>query len=117
VPTLREYATEFRRLSDELDASLSELAALSAEWAEKEVGHKKAWAVGYIKSTQPNQKGRESDATMATGDSLLGYLMAEPMARVAREAVESRRTQISALQSLLAAERNANEAELYGPET
>jgi len=116
MPSLREYATEFKRLSGELDTSLAELAALSAEWAEKEVAHKKTWAVAYIKSTQPNQKGRESDAAMATEESLLAYLMAERMARVAREAVESRRAQISALQSLLAAERNANEAELYGPD-
>lgn len=104
---LSEVASEVKRLSGLLDSALTVLREAGASQAEAEHAYRlsrgKAWA-------ETTQKGfvvpeREAQVDAATADLRLERDYAASLAKSALEAVRSRRQQLSALQSLLAAER------------
>lgn len=102
-----DYFKEFRRFSDLLDKGLAELRAAAVDYAQKEADYRKARRVAWAKCpTSPNR-------SEWTNDQRLDWVKAETAdLRQLRDlandnrwniinAIESRRAQISALQSLL----------------
>lgn len=110
-----DYAEEMRRLSKRLEGGLDMLYEQSREWASAEAKYKKAYAVAITRAEGTVQE-KDAEAQLATITEYHHYLMAERMTAAAKEAVRSRRTQISALQSLLNAEKEEAAFARTGPQ-
>ena len=87
----------------------------SRDWARKEVTYKRAHAEAILRA-EGKVAEQEAQADIATARQRYDYILAERLARVAREKVESVRTQISALQSLLNLEKQERQFAQTGPE-
>lgn len=100
-----------RRLSDLLDKGLEALRSYAREYAAAEAAYRKSKAEHWI--TTPRIRDgekitvfdRQAQVDAATADLRMVRDLAQDMRQAALEAVRSRRAQLSALQSLLAAER------------
>lgn len=111
-----DYAAEFRRMSDLLDDALAYLRRQTVELADAENAYRKARAQAWVGVPDATAKQKEDHVNAATADDRHRRDLAEGMRQGALEAVRSRRTQISALQSLLNAERAEFELGRYGPQ-
>ena len=102
-----EAAEEMRRLSSLPDKGLAALRDTATDLASAEHAYRKARARAWVEldRTDTTAKEKEDQVNAATADARLGRDTAEGLRQAALEAVRSRRTQISALQSLLAADR------------
>jgi hypothetical protein len=103
--TLPELADEMQRLSGLLDKALTALRNQAHEYASKEQEYRKAKAAAWLTVAQGTVPEREAAVNAATADERYQRDLADGMRQAALEAVRSRRTQISALQSLLAGHR------------
>lgn len=99
-----EMATEMFRLSALLDSSLDLLNEQAREYASSEDAYRLARARAYIASSGTVDE-RKSQADLQTSQERQAAHLADGLRQAALEAVRSRRAQISALQSLMAAHR------------
>jgi hypothetical protein len=104
VTTIVEFTAEFHRLSKLLDQGLRALREAAHEAASSEDVYRMAHAKAYLSHDGP-QHERKAAADLATSAERQRAHLADGMRQAALEAVRSRRAQVSALQSLLAAER------------
>ena len=111
-----EFAAEFKRLSGLLDGALGLVKEQVHELANAEAGYRKEKAKAWVQcpNDPPGVKVAEREWTAArreawvdaeTADLRMKRDIAEGMVKAGMEAVKSRRTQISALQSMLGAVR------------
>jgi hypothetical protein len=104
---LAEAATEAARLSRLLDAGLQAMRDQAVELADAENVYRKAKAQAWlvVPSEVTLAEARKAWVDGHTADERRRRDLAEGMGRAAYQAVQARRTQVSALQSLLNAER------------
>lgn len=102
---LTEAADEMHRLSALLDDALAFLKRQTKELAEAERLYRKQKAEAWLTAPAGTVPEREAFVNGSTADLRQARDLADGMRTAALEAVRSRRTQISALQSLLAAHR------------
>lgn len=104
---LASMAQEVERLSTLLNEALDELREDAIDLANSEAAYRKDKALAWAEVKEVLPKGtvaeREAWVNAKTADLRLVRDMADLMRQAALEAVRSRRTQISSLQSLLSA--------------
>ena len=115
MSALPEMADELRRLSRLLDQGLAALRDQAQELADAEDEYRQAVAVAWVQAPEGTVPEREAWVNGQTSKMRRRRDLAEGMRQAALEAVRSRRTQVSALQSLLAAERAEAEFARTGP--
>jgi tRNA A-37 threonylcarbamoyl transferase component Bud32 len=108
--TLNEMIHETERLSKLIDAGIAALVQASADMAHSEHALRKATAVAWVEAPNGTVPFKEAWVESATADEKLAFDIAESGRYNALEAVRSRRAQLSAIQSIMAAYRA--EAEL-----
>jgi len=104
---LSEMADEFARLSRNLDKGIAQLTQLAHEVAQAEADYRRAKSRAFVEAPKGTVPEREAWVNAETADLRQARDLADGLRQAALEAVRSRRTQISALQTLL----NAHEAE------
>jgi hypothetical protein len=104
--TLAEMSDEFARLSRLLDQGLQAMRDQAHELADAENEYRKQRSLAWP-TTTGTAKEREDAVNALTADARKRRDLADYMRTAALEAVRSRRTQISSLQTLL----NAHQAE------
>lgn len=112
---IAEMAAEVRRLSKLLDAGLEVLRETAESLALAESEYRKAKALAWVNNTEGTAKEREAKVDSDTADLRYKRDVADGVRRAALESVRARATQISALQSLLAAYRSEAEFARTGP--
>lgn len=117
---LSDAVHEFRRLSALLEQGLTTLREQGIAYAEFEAAYRRAQAEAWLKAPEGGRGGtpvaeRESWVKAETADHRKQRDIADALRLAALEAVRSRRGQISALQSLLAADRAEAEFARTGP--
>ena len=110
-----EIHDEMRRLSQSLDKALTSLYEAGREWAQAENDYRMARAVAYLNS-DGTVEARKSTTDLATSDERQRAHLADAMRQAALEAVRSRRTQLSALQTVVNALKAETELVTYGPQ-
>lgn len=121
-----EASAEVERLSRLLDAALDQLREQSVSVAEAEHAYRRAKAEAWVRCPNDDAgvKAGEREWTAARREAWVNADtaslrrdrdMADGLRQAALEAVRSRRTQVSALQSLLAADRAEAEFARTGP--
>lgn len=113
---LSDTAEEMRRLSLLLDQGLTFLREQGREFAEAEAEYRKAKALAWLHAPAGTVPEREAFVNGATANDRKRRDLADVMRQAALESVRSRRGQISALQSLLAADRAEAEFAKTAPE-
>jgi len=108
--TLTEMINETERLSRLIDAGISSLVEASTSMAHAEHALRKATALAWAEAPSGTVPLKEAWVESATADEKLALDIAESSRYNALEAVRSRRAQLSAIQSIMAAHRA--EAEL-----
>jgi hypothetical protein len=96
-----------------LESGISELGTSGRVWAEKENEHRKARAKAFIHSAGKNRETREAVADPFFEKERLEAFLAEVEKDTCLEKVRSLRTQMSALQTIIAARRSEMEATAY----
>jgi hypothetical protein len=123
---LADMAQEMHRLSDLLDAGLATLRTVANELAATEAAYRKAKSEAWVNcpNDPPGVKSGEREWTAArreawvdaaVADKRQARDLAEYMRTAALEAVRSRRTQISCLQTLMNADKVEAEFARTGP--
>ena len=102
---LAEMTAEVRRLSRQLDNGLDVLRETAESLAQAEAAYRKAKALAWVKFTEGTAGYREAQVDADTAELRYKRDVADGVRKAAIESVRSRRTQISALQSLLAAHK------------
>lgn len=110
-----ELADEMRRLSRLLDSGLAALRDQAHELAESEQEYRQAKATAWLTAPEGTVPERDAWVGGQTAKQRHRRDLAEGMRQAALEAVRARRTQVSALQSLMAAERAEAEFSRTGP--
>jgi hypothetical protein len=111
---LETLAGEARRLSSLIDRGVQALLASSVKLADAEHEYRLAKARAYL-ATVGTVAEREAETYGAVGDLRRARDLADGERLAALEAIRSRRTQLSALQSLLAAYRSEADLARTGP--
>jgi hypothetical protein len=111
LPTL---AGEAQRLSTLLDRGVQALREASIEYANAEHAYRRAKAEAYLTS-EGTVGEREAQTYVMVGDLRHARDLADAGRTAALEAVRSRRTQLSAVQSLLAAHKSEADFSRVGP--
>lgn len=112
--TLDELVAEARRLSELLDRGVAALREAGAAYAAAEHEYRAAKALAYLQ-TEGTVAEREALSYGQVGALRHARDAADATRVAALEAVRSRRTQLSAVQSILAAHRSEAEFERTGP--
>jgi hypothetical protein len=110
-----EALEEVKRLSALLDAGLAYLREQAREYAAAEDAYRMAHAKAYLAAEGPAHL-RKAAADLATSSERVAAHVADGMRNAAVEAVRSRRSQLSAIQSILAAQRAEADMGRFGPE-
>lgn len=108
--TLNEMIHESERLSKLIDNGITALVQASTDMAHAEHALRKAVALAWAEAPNGTVPFKEAWVESATADEKLAFDIAESGRYNALEAVRSRRAQLSAIQSIMAAHRA--EAEL-----
>jgi len=108
--TLMEMINESERLSRLIDAGIESLVQASKDMAHAEHGLRRATAVAWTQAPSGTVPFKEAWVESEAADEKLAFDLAETQRYNALEAVRSRRAQLSAIQSIMAAHRA--EAEL-----
>ena len=111
---LHELTEELLRLSRQLDEAIGFLKHVSAQHAESENAYRMAKAKAYLNSDQKTVDGRKAEMDLATEAERTKAHVDDAMRVAALEAVRSRRTQLSALQTVANAVRAEAEIARYG---
>lgn len=111
---LEQLTAEARRLSDLIDRGVSALRKAALDYAEAEHTYRLAKASAYL-NVEGTVAEREAQVYESVGDLRRARDIADGERQAALEAVRSRRTQLSALQSILAAHRSEVDHARTGP--
>ena len=111
-----QLTDELLRLSRLLDSGLQALRDQAQEYAEAEHDYRKAKAEAWLSAPEGTVPEREAHVGGSTAAQRRRRDLADGMRQAALEAVRSRRAQISALQSLMAALRAEIDMLRTGPE-
>lgn len=106
--TLEELSGEARRLSELLDRGVGALRDAARDYADAEHEYRLAHAKAYLESSGTVGE-REAQVYIAVGTLRRDRDYSDAVRSAALEAVRSRRTQLSAVQSLLAAHKSEAE--------
>jgi hypothetical protein len=112
---LATLTAEAVRLSGLLDKGIAALRASAVRFAEAEHAYRSASAMAYLETESGTVAEREAHVYALVGDLRRHRDLADGEKVAALEAVRSRRTQLSALQSLLAAHRAEADFARTGP--
>lgn len=112
LDTIEDEIAKYSRLIDQGIAALRDQAM---EMAQAEREYRKAKALAYVQLTEGTAAAREAAVQGMTADLRYQRDLADGLRQAALEAVRSRRTQISALQSLLNAHKSEAEFARTGP--
>lgn len=112
--TPAEMSREGRRLSELLDAALAMLKEQIKEAAGAERDYRHAKAQAWIKAPEGTAAFREAWVNGQTADLRYKRDVAVGMERACREAIRSRQTQISLLQSVASAHRADAHMDRFG---
>ena len=112
--TVAEFAAEFSRLSRKLDQGLAYLREQTKEWAQAEHDYRLLRSECWVTAPEGTVAEREAWVDGRTAKARYRRDLADGMRRAALEAVKSRQTQISSLQSLLKAHQAEAEIAKYG---
>jgi hypothetical protein len=99
------YIEEVSRINQLIDSGIDTLRRASVEAAEAEHAYRKAKAIAWMQAPAGTVPVREAWVDSETADERLALDMSEAMKQSSLEAVRSRRQQLSAVQSLLAAHK------------
>lgn len=113
--TLSEITEEMLRLSKLLDRGLGALRDESRKYAEADVAYRRQYAEAFLKA-EGTVAEREQVATAAALDARVAMNLAEGVKVSALEAVRSRRTQLSVLQTIANGYRAEAEFARTGPQ-
>jgi hypothetical protein len=113
---LADAAKEMRRLSRQIDGGLDVLREQAAELADATHDYHRDAAIAWIEAPEGTVPERKAWVDGRTAVARRRMDLAEHMSKAALESVRSRRTQVSALQSLLNAEREEMAFSRTGPE-
>lgn len=113
--THADMADELRRLSRLLDQGLAALRDQARELADAEHDYRRCKAAAWVSAPEGTVPEREAWVNGQTADQRHRRDLADGLRQAALEAVRSRRTQLSACQSLLAADRAETEFAARGP--
>lgn len=102
---LPDLVAEARRISQLIDAGVQALRSSAAELADAEHAYRKAKAEAWVVVRGELAKDREAQVDAACADLRRERDLREGERQAALEALRSRRVQLSALQSILAATR------------
>jgi hypothetical protein len=106
---LSDMITEARRLSTLIDRGVEALRSSAQDLAEAENEYRKARAAAWVAAEGSLAREIEANVDALTADLRMRRDIAEGQRQAALEALRSRRTQLSALQSILAASRSEME--------
>lgn len=109
-----ELTDEMLRLSHLLDAGLAALREESRKYAAADVAYRRTYAEAFLKA-EGTVAEREQVATTAALDMRMAMNLAEGVKVSALEAVRSRRTQLSVLQTIANGYRAEAEFARTGP--
>lgn len=112
---LATLTAEANRLSALLDKGIAALRQASIEYAQAEHAYRERKAMAYLETEQGTVAEREAHVYAIMGDFRLRRDLADGERLAALEAVRSRRTQLSAVQSLLAAHKSEADFARTGP--
>jgi hypothetical protein len=112
---MQQYAAEMERLSSLIDRGIAALTEHAREMALAEHDYRKAKAIAWTQAPPGTVPVREAWVEAETAEARLRLDMAEGMRLAALESVRSRRQQLSALQSLLAATKSEMDFARTGP--
>ena len=112
---MQQYAAEMERLSGLIDKGISALTEHARDMAQAEHDYRKAKAIAWTQAPPGTVPVREAWVEAATAEERLRLDLAEGMRMAALESVRSRRQQLSALQSLLAAAKSEMDFARTGP--
>lgn len=113
--SLATIETELMRLSRLVDQGITALRDQAQELAETEREYRKAKALAYVQITDGTAAAREAAVQGHTADLRYQRDLADGLRQAALEAVRSRRTQMSALQTLLNAHQEEAKFARTGP--
>jgi len=116
VTTTAEMNKELLRLIRLLDKGVQALTDAGREYAEAVDDYRRAKATAYLSLDEGTVAGRQAKVDDRCGVERRRKLLAEGMRQAALEAVRSRRSQLSAMQSVAAAFRAEMEFARIGPE-
>lgn len=112
---MQQYAAEMERLSALIDKGITALTEQAREMAQAEHDYRKAKAVAWTQAPPGTVPVREAWVESETAEHRLRLDMAEGMRLAALESIRSRRQQLSALQSMLAAVKSEMDFARTGP--
>jgi len=112
---MQQYAAEVQRLSALIDDGIKALTSLAREVAESEFDYRKAKAIAWQTAPPGTVPMREAWVDAETAERRRRLDLAEGSRSAALEAVRSRRQQLSAVQSLLAAHKAEADFARTGP--
>ena len=112
---MQQYAAEMERLSGLIDKGIAALTQHAQEMAQAEHDYRKAKAVAWTQAPPGTVPVREAWVESETAEHRLRLDMAEGMRLAALESIRSRRQQLSALQSMLAAVKSEMDFARTGP--
>lgn len=110
-----DVAAEMARLSKKIDAGVREMADRAREYAEAERAYRKEKSAAWLRAPAGNVPQRQAWVDAETADLRFTRDLADGMRQVAVEALRARRAQVSAWQSLLAAQREEASFARTGP--
>lgn len=102
---IARYEDEIYRLSELIDRGIKSLVEASREVADTEHAYRKAKAIAWVNAPSGLAAARDAWVEAETADEKRSAELAEGMRMAALEAARSRRQQLSAIQSLLAAHK------------
>lgn len=115
ILTQEALFTEYQRLSANLESAIKNLFAAGKDWAEKDDQHRRAKATAFVQVVgAKNQSEREAKADHFFADQRLEANLALALKEATNAQVMGIRTQLSALQTMIAARRSELEATSYG---
>lgn len=115
ILTQEHLYNEYIRLGDLLDNAIADLYQMGRVWAEKNHRYRIAKSAAILQIREgKNKDEREAKAGPLYEKEKFESELAEAMKEAAVEAVRGRRTQLSALQTLMASRRSELEANSYG---
>lgn len=113
--TPQEAEAQMRHLSGKIQSGIEELAKRSREWAQAEMVYRQAKAQMWLQESEGTAAFRAAQVDGKSADLRYARDLADGLRDSAREALRARRTELSALQSVLAAYKAESEMSRYGP--
>lgn len=113
--TQEELYAEYQRLTLHLESAIANLYTAGKDWAEKDDKHRRAKAIAFVEVIgAKNKEEREAKADSRFAAERLESNIALSFKEATHAEVMARRTQMSALQTIIAARRSELEATSYG---